>query len=674
MPPSFADLIDFSIVRPLMQSFFRTSHLPMAILDQEGKVLATSGWQKVCTYYHRRFPLSLQRCVDSDTEFSNFLREGRPPATGDHFESFCRNGLVHIGFPIVIEGEHLATLFLSQFFYDPPDLEHFRHQARELEIAEEFYLEAVKKVPILDRARVGEILGFYSGFARLLARLGAERLRQIESRHQLEASERKFRSIFESALDSIVLVAADGRLLEANRQTFINLGYRREELLALTKSDIHAPTERQRLREYVDRVIREGSDRMETVQLRKDGTLLPVEISGRRVDFMGEPAVLCLTRDITERTQAEDGLKRALAATEEAREKLDAILESVGDGLLVTDPADRIVLMNRAAQNLLGISPAVPLPRLDEVVAEENLRRQIVATRNKGVAQGPCEWEVASAQSEGALMVQARSMPVHTVQGRVSGIISLLRDVTRERELDRQKDEFISTAAHELRTPLTAVMGFVELLLQHNEHGFSLEERREFLQLIYQKSEVLAHIIEDLLDLSRIRSGHMITLKKSREDLWLLVTRAVDAYRKISGRHDFVLDLPEVPFRLMLDAGKIGQVLENLLSNAVKFSPRGGRITVSGRCSAGEVRVTVADEGIGMTPRQMERIFDKFYRVDASTTAAAGLGLGMSIARSIVQAHRGHIWIESEPGRGTRVHFTLPLKAPTDVPEAPEEN
>jgi PAS domain S-box-containing protein len=661
MAPPFVQLVDLAVVRPLMQTFSRTSGLPMAIVDRDGKVLVTSGWQRVCTYFHRRFPLSVQRCIENDTDFSGFYRNGHPPATGDHFESRCRNGLVHIGFPIVIGGEHLANLFLSQFFYDPPDLEYFQQQARELGIEESPYLEAVQQVPILNRTRVGEILGFYSGFAKLLEKLGTEHLRRLESRRQLEESERKFRSIFEGALDSIVLVASDGRLLEANVQTQINLGYSREELLRLTKYDIHAPAESRRIGEYVEKVMKDGRDMIETVQLRKDGSLLPVEISGRRVDFLGEAVVLCLSRDITKRKEAEEGLKRALEGAEEARDKIDAILKSVPDGLVVTDLSDRVVLMNQAAECFLHLSlPPNSRRHIDYLLAEKGLRDQIIATRAKGEEQGYYEWEIET--NGAARMLQARSMPVRTSSGRLTGTITLLRDITLEREVDQMRDDFISTAAHELRTPLATIMGFVELLLQQDRHVFSPEEQREFLQTVYEKSETLAAIIQDLLDLSRIRSGHLITLQKSREDLVALIIRAVGAYQAMTRKHVFTLDLPDSPVYLLLDPGKIGQVMENLLSNAVKFSPAGGQITVRGRRTDGDFQVTVADEGIGMDPEQAARVFEKFYRADASTTAPSGLGVGMSIVKNIVEAHGGRIWVESEPGRGTQAHLTLAIK------------
>lgn len=661
MVPSATELIDLDVVRPLMHTFFSTSGLPMAIVDLEGKILATSGWQRVCTYFHRRFPLSMRRCIESDIDFSGFYRDGHPPASGDHFETQCRNGLIHIGFPIVIGGEHLATLFLSQFFYAPPDLEHFRRQARELGLEEDTYLEAVQEVPIFSHARVEELLGFYSGFARLLEKLGTEHLRRMESRRQLVESEEKFRSIFESALDSIVLVAPDGRLLDANEQTFVNLGYSREELLRLTKFDIHAPVERPRIVQYIEQVMRDGSAMLETAQQRKDGTILPVEISARRADLLGKPAILCLTRDITRRKAVEEDLKRALGEAETAREKIGAILKSVPDGLVVTDLFDRIVLINQTAERLLHLprSPAAHW-HIDHLLAEKGLRDQIVATREKEEEQGPFEWEVEAGKGEAVGVLQARSMPVRTAAGRLTGTITLLRDLTRERELDRMKDDFISTAAHELRTPLAVITGFVELLLQQNEHVFSAEEQHEFLQTVYERAEALAEIIEDLLDLSRIRSGHLITLKKSWEDVVALIGRVVGAYHEMSPSHLFTLDLPDSPVYLSLDSGKIGQVMENLLSNAIKFSPAGGRISVSGRCTESYFQVTVTDEGIGMHPEQVARIFEKFYRADASTTAVSGLGLGMSIVKNIVETHGGHIWVESERGRGTRVHFTLP--------------
>jgi signal transduction histidine kinase len=238
------------------------------------------------------------------------------------------------------------------------------------------------------------------------------------------------------------------------------------------------------------------------------------------------------------------------------------------------------------------------------------------------------------------------------------GIITLLRDVSQERELDRMKREFIATAAHELRTPLTAVMGFSELLLGRKDLDES--QQTEYLSIIHKKSEVLGKIVGDLLDLSRVDSGKVIRLKKDWAEIGSIIGRCTADYQRACPDHHFETVLPEKPVVAFLDDRKLFQVMENLLGNAVKFSPAGSLIRVACEVSEENVRIAVSDEGVGMTSDQVERVFDKFYRVDASNTAKEGLGLGMAIVKSIIEAHGCQIWVESEVGEGTKVTFTLP--------------
>ncbi|MEZ4484170.1 MAG: HAMP domain-containing sensor histidine kinase [Syntrophotaleaceae bacterium] len=237
-------------------------------------------------------------------------------------------------------------------------------------------------------------------------------------------------------------------------------------------------------------------------------------------------------------------------------------------------------------------------------------------------------------------------------------------DITQERG-DRMKSDFIATAAHELRTPLTSVKGFTELLLSDN--SFNEAEQREYLSIVYDKAEVLESIIDDLLDLGRVESGQLIVLDKQVCNIGALVFSSVDSCRKEFQGHCFKLVWPELePGEVVADPGKIAQVLDNLLSNAVKFSPPGSSICVRGSVADGEVRISVQDEGVGMDPEQISKVFDKFYRINSSDTAPAGLGLGLAIAKGIIEAHGSSIWVESEPGKGTKVSFSLPLEK-TDV-------
>ncbi len=241
-------------------------------------------------------------------------------------------------------------------------------------------------------------------------------------------------------------------------------------------------------------------------------------------------------------------------------------------------------------------------------------------------------------------------------------VVGTHMDITRERELDQMKSEFISTAAHELRTPLTTVLGFAELLLNKEEYGVTDPRRQqELLETIVHKAERLETIISELLDLSRIQAGHAISLNMAKVDICRLLEQVVAEYRGVTSAYRFQESYPAERMEIVADENKIEQVMENLLSNAIKFSPKGSTIKIVGGVEKERYNVQVKDEGRGMTAEQVERVFDKFYRADASDTAKEGLGLGMSIAREIVEAHGGEIHVKSAPGCGTSITFTLPL-------------
>ena len=225
---------------------------------------------------------------------------------------------------------------------------------------------------------------------------------------------------------------------------------------------------------------------------------------------------------------------------------------------------------------------------------------------------------------------------------------------------NRYKSEFISIASHELRTPLCSILGYSELLTAPGQ--FKDEEVREFLQIIQEKAEELEAIIDDLLDLSRVESGHPILLNKTNHEISQLIRHEVTLLQKISIRHQFHITFAEEPFELQIDVEKFVRVLENLLSNAVKFSPNGGTIVINAQRQGVFHQFSVSDDGIGMTPDQMNKVFGKFYRADRSNSAVSGLGLGMSIVKQIVETHGGRIWVQSEPGLGTTVSFTLPIE------------
>jgi signal transduction histidine kinase len=229
------------------------------------------------------------------------------------------------------------------------------------------------------------------------------------------------------------------------------------------------------------------------------------------------------------------------------------------------------------------------------------------------------------------------------------------------KKMDIVKSEFISIAAHELRTPVTSIMGYTELLSdQYMSDTFNEKQKIDFLSIIYESSEQLGKIVDDILDVSRIESGQRIPLYKKPLSIEALLKKVLNRI-SLKSNHNFILKVsPEVPERFEFDEHRIDQVIENLLSNASKYSPEQSPITIVVEADNHLCSVTVTDQGIGMSNEQKDRIYDKFYRVDTSDTAVHGLGLGMSIVKQIIDDHGGTILIDSKLRKGTSVCFTLP--------------
>lgn len=229
------------------------------------------------------------------------------------------------------------------------------------------------------------------------------------------------------------------------------------------------------------------------------------------------------------------------------------------------------------------------------------------------------------------------------------------------KKMDLVKSEFISIAAHELRTPVSTIMGYTELLSDQSMiDTFNEQEKRGFLSTIYESSERLDKIVDDILDVSRIESGQRIQLQKKPLSIKTFLEKILNRF-SLKSNHNLILKVsPEVPERLEFDESRIEQVMENLLSNAIKYSPEQSQIIIVVEADNYRCSVTVTDQGIGMSDEQKDRICDKFYRADTSDTAVHGLGLGMSIVKQIVDDHAGKILIDSKLNEGTRVCFTLP--------------
>lgn len=229
------------------------------------------------------------------------------------------------------------------------------------------------------------------------------------------------------------------------------------------------------------------------------------------------------------------------------------------------------------------------------------------------------------------------------------------------KEANRLKSELISTLAHEMRTPLTSIKGYSTALLME-ETTFSSETQREFLQIIDEECDILQDLIHDLLESSIIDAG-LLRLEPQPVMLPRLAQSVTDDISNRSKKHRFLLDFPSQFPIVDADPDRIAQVLRNLLDNAVKYSPQGGLVVVRGEVREDEVVVSVADQGVGIAPEHLNRLFEKFFRVKSALGRhVVGSGLGLPIAHTIVESHGGRIWAESQLGQGSTFYLTLPLR------------
>jgi signal transduction histidine kinase len=237
-------------------------------------------------------------------------------------------------------------------------------------------------------------------------------------------------------------------------------------------------------------------------------------------------------------------------------------------------------------------------------------------------------------------------------------LVSELQSNAQLAKLDRLKSDFIAIASHELRTPLSLILGYASFLREGAEGATS-----EQLDVVLEASTQLKGLIDEMINLSHLDAGSA-TLTLAAYDLKQLVAETVEAQREFAVTKSLEIrqDLPPTAVKIQADPDKLGVVLNNLLNNAIKFTPPGGRIRVAVRPLSGMVSVHVTDTGIGIPPAELERIFDRFYQAEASLTRdQGGMGLGLSIARGMIELHGGRIWAESVEGRGSRFTFTLPI-------------
>jgi len=349
----------------------------------------------------------------------------------------------------------------------------------------------------------------------------------------------------------------------------------------------------------------------------------------------------------------------------EEKQRLDALLDSAADGMLILTPDHTIERGNPALARMLG----QPIDEFrgksqDDLIQWINVKDGL--TLSIAEAGGWPLTPHATLYVEGdmkranglPLPVGITYAPLFSAEGRLLNIIASLRDITRFREAEELKSTFISVITHELKTPVALIKGYVSTL-RREDATWDREVVDDSLQVIEEEADWLTEMIDNLLDASRLQMG-LMALNYSDVNLDELAHRIADRFRTQSQVHQITVDFP-VKFPIIMgDDHRLSQVISNLIANAIKYSPKGGEIHISGTVHPSQVVICVSDQGPGISPDDIPHVFDRFYRSTEASRNTKGAGLGLYLARAVIETHGGHIWVDPTPNSGARICFSLP--------------
>lgn len=349
------------------------------------------------------------------------------------------------------------------------------------------------------------------------------------------------------------------------------------------------------------------------------------------------------------------------------RVRLSALLDSLADGILILNAENRIETCNPAFSRMMGVPIDRIQGRLHDMVIQWDRRPEGLTLDQAESGGWPLtpyanlyvEGDLKRMNDQPPLPVGITYVPLVSAEGKLRNIIATVRDITRYRQAEELKSTFVSIISHELKTPVALIKGYVSTL-RREDAQWDPEIVQDSLQVIEEEADRLAGLIENLLDATRLQAG-VLSLKQSDISLPEIAKRMAKRMQTQTSNHQIVVDFPEQFPIILGDENRLEQVLSNLISNAIKYSDE-GVISITGQVRQDNVIICVNDQGSGIAPEDVPHVFDRFYRSPEMARQTKGAGLGLYLTRAIIEAHKGRIWVDTAPGKGGRICFSLPIQ------------
>lgn len=674
-----SDLLDISIIQKMADAHYHAAGMPIGIIDAfDGSVLVGAGWQDICVKYHRNNPASLKRCRESD----HYITKHLVPGEACHYK--CKNGLWDIGFPIVVAGRHLATMFLGQFFYEgeEPDRNFFKEMAHEFGFHEERYLAALDRVPVFSREKVRYILEYDKALANFIADLAENALSKRKADEAVRESEQKFHAIFNQSFQFFGILSIDGRVLEANKTSLDHLDLNEQDIIGVPFWETPWWTHSPEFQETLRNAVQEGGTgklvRFEATHPSNQGKILHVDVSVKPVkDDDGKVKLLIAEgRDISVLKESEKKIKTQA-------EFLQVLLDAMPYPVFYKDRQARYLGCNKAFEGFIGISREHLAGKTVYDIAPRELAEEYTRSDQALLSQpGKQAYESSLQTSSGQRYdVIFHKATFNAPDGKPAGIVGSIIDISERKQAEREKqklqEQLLLTqkmesigrlaggVAHDFNNMLSVILGNAELSLLKMDSAHPL---RPHLEEIRTAAEHSAELTRQLLAFARKQE---VTPKEI--DLNLAVGQMLAMLRRLVGEE---IKLDWSPghelWRIKIDPAQIDQILMNMTVNARDAIDGIGKIKMETRnliadepyCSlqvglvpGDYVLMEITDNGCGMDRKTLDNIFEPFFTTKQEGT---GTGLGLATVYGIVKQNCGIITAYSEPGKGTSFKIYFP--------------